>query len=118
VFVFSDKTLDSKLNTDRDPSDILERSLKKTCSKMLTDLQKSILVHISETECTGKTSTRYAQEISKKMKVPESTVKWSMASLRDALLIEAGRSDMKGVPVKVTYPGLLVAEELKGEIAR
>jgi len=52
------------------------------------------------------------------MGVPESTVKWSIRSLRDAYLIEGGSRSQKGVPAKVTYSGLLVAEGLKGGAGR
>lgn len=112
VFTFSDKYPYEKSKIS--PSAVLEESLKRVCSKALTDLQKRILLHITETEHVGMTCSRQAREISRSMGVPESTVKWSIRILRDACLIECGSRSQKGVPAKVTYSGLLVAEGLKG----
>ena len=116
VFAFSDKY--PYENSKISPSAILEESLKRVCSKALTDLQKRILLHIAETEHVGMTCSRHVREISRTMGVPESTVKWSIRSLRDAYLIEGGSRSQKGVPAKVTYSGLLVAEGLKGGAGR
>ena len=116
VFAFSDKY--PYENSKISPSAILEESLKRVCSKALTDLQKRILLHIAETEHVGMTCSRHVREISRAMGVPESTVKWSIRSLRDAYLIEGGSRSQKGVPAKVTYSGLLVAEGLKGGAGR
>ncbi len=112
--VFSGKYSSS---TNIKPSAILEKSLQKICDRTLTDVQKRILLHICRNGHSNKTCSRYVREISREMGIPESTVKWSMNSLRDALLIEGGSAAVKGVPVRVTYPGLLVAEGLRGSEA-
>jgi predicted transcriptional regulator len=112
VFDFSEKHLYE--NVKISPSAILEESLKRVCAKALTDLQKRILLYIVENEHIGMTCSRHVREISKTMDLPESTVKWSIRSLRDAYLIEGGSRSQKGIPAKVTYSGLLVAEGLKG----
>jgi len=41
-------------------------------------------------------------------------VKWSLKSLRDACLIEAGSAAEKGLPLRLTYPGMVVAGRVCG----
>ncbi len=121
VFAFSDKYPNLNLSKNKNrkneinPSAILEESLKRVCSKKLTLLQKRILLHIAETEHLGLTCSRQVREISRRMRIPESTVKWSIRALRDFYLIEGGTPENRGVPAKVTYPGLLIAEGLRRE---
>jgi hypothetical protein len=54
------------------------------------------------------------KSITTEMGVPESTTKWCLNNLRGMLLIEAGSSLEKGIPVRLTYPGLVVARGLSG----
>ncbi|MGQ9759200.1 MAG: hypothetical protein ACUVQ5_01310 [Candidatus Methanomethylicaceae archaeon] len=81
--------------------------------KKLTPIQKRILLHIVETEHQALTCSGLVKEISRCMRIPESTVKWSIRALRDFYLIEGGTFDNRGIPAKVTYPGLLIAEGLR-----
>jgi len=117
VFAFSDKYQNISKNKNSKngitPSAILEESLKRICSKKLTQLQKRILLHIAETEHLGLTCSGQVREISRRMGIPESTVKWSIRALREFYLIEGGNIDNRGIPAKVTYPGLLIAEGLR-----
>lgn len=119
VFDFSDKypnlskNKNNKEKNEITTSAILEESLKRICSKKLTLLQKRILLHIVETEHLGLTCSGQVREISRRMRIPESTVKWSIRALRDFYLIEGGSADNRGIPAKVTYPGLLIAEGLR-----
>ncbi|MCQ5373612.1 MAG: hypothetical protein NO515_01105 [Candidatus Methanomethylicia archaeon] len=121
VFAFSDKYPNPNLSKNKNrkneitPSAILEESLKRVCSKKLTLLQKRILLHIAETEHLGLTCSGQVREISRRMRIPESTVKWSIRALRDFYLIEGGTPENRGIPAKVTYPGLLIAEGLRRE---
>jgi len=54
----------------------------------------------------------YVRTISRELAIPESTVKWCLNLLRDLLLIEAGTATERGIPLRLPYPGLLVAEGL------
>ncbi|MCS7098169.1 MAG: hypothetical protein NZ922_04255 [Candidatus Methanomethyliaceae archaeon] len=98
------------------PPEILEESLKKICSRVLTDIQKKILLYIMENEHLELTISSYVKEVSKTLKIPESTAKWNLRLLRDLLLIEGGAIYRKGVPVRLTYSGLIVVEEIRREI--
>ncbi|MEM0285712.1 MAG: hypothetical protein QXI49_01670 [Candidatus Methanomethylicaceae archaeon] len=98
------------------PLEILEESLKKICSRVLTDIQKKILLHIMENEHSELTISGYVKEISELLKIPESTVKWNLRLLRDLQFIEGGTIYRKGIPVKLTYSGLIVAEEIRRKI--
>lgn len=114
VLAFSEKYQTLSKNKNKiTPSAILEESLKRICSKKLTPLQKRILLHIAETEHAALTFTGLVKEISRRMRIPESTVKWSIRALREFCLIEGGSVNNKGIPAKVTYPGLLIAEGLR-----
>lgn len=97
------------------PLEILEESLKKICSRVLTKVQKKILLHIMENEHLDLTISGYVREISRLFGIPESTVKWNLRLLRDLNLIEGGAIYRKGIPVKLTYSGLIVAEEIRRE---
>jgi DNA-binding MarR family transcriptional regulator len=99
-----------------DPSKILEDSLKKVCFRVLTNLQKRILLYIIENEKREATLSRQAKEIARKMKIPEPTVKWNLRVLRDLNLIECGSINNKGIPIRLTYAGLIIANSIKEEI--
>jgi len=62
------------------------------------------------------TLSRQAREIAKKLNIPESTVKWNLRVLRDLGLIECGSMNNKGIPIRLTYAGLIIANSIKEEI--
>lgn len=74
-------------------------------------MQQQILKYILSREAQGnpRTYSWYVRTISKELGLPESTVKWSLKSLRDSCLIEAGSASEKGLPLRLTYPGVVVA---------
>jgi hypothetical protein len=81
--------------------------------KNLTEPQIRVLKYIHESEM-GKLCTYswYVRAVSTNLSIPESTAKWCLNNLRDMCLIEAGTSSKKGIPLRLTYPGLVVAEGL------
>lgn len=110
MWAFSVKTL--SLLSIR-PSATLEESLVRLAEKNLTSIQSSILDYIYRREVGGThTYSWYVRAIAMEMGVPESTTKWCLNNLRGMLLIEAGSSLEKGIPLRLTYPGLVVAKGL------
>lgn len=95
------------------PLEILEESLKKICFRVLTDVQKKILLYIMENEHLELTISSYVKKISKALRIPESTAKWNLRLLRDLSLIEGGAIYRKGIPVRLTYSGLIIVEEIR-----
>lgn len=95
------------------PSATLEESLVRLAIRNLTPIQSRILDYVYGREIGGDhTYSWYVRSIAAEMGVPESTTKWCLSSLRDMLLIEAGSSLEKGIPLRLTYPGLVVAKGL------
>ena len=80
----------------------------------MTELQQRVLlyIHTKEDNTINRTYSWYVRAISSELEVPESTVKWSLNNLRAALLIESGTLLERGVPLRLTYPGLTIAEKL------
>jgi predicted transcriptional regulator len=115
VYAFSVEARVSVRSTIR-PSEILEESLVRLAEKVMTDVQQQILKYILLREDHGdpKTYSWYVRTLSKDLGLPESTVKWSLKSLRDACLIEAGSAAEKGLPLRLTYPGMVVAGRVCG----
>lgn len=98
------------------PSEILEESLVRLAEKVMTDVQQQILIYLlcREADSDPKTYSWYVRTLSKELNLPESTVKWSLKSLREACLIEAGSAAEKGLPLRLTYPGMVVAGRVRG----
>ncbi len=71
-----------------------------------------ILIEVYENQNGKDTMTSLAKKISRKLNLPESTVKWNLRLLRDAGLIEAGSISERNVPVKLSRAGLLLAKIL------
>lgn len=95
------------------PSVTLEESLVRLAGKNLTSIQSRILDYIYRREVgEAHTYSWYVRAITMDMGVPESTAKWCLNNLREMLLIEAGSSIEKGIPLRLTYPGHVVAERL------
>uniref|UniRef100_A0A7C3J4W1 ArnR1-like winged helix-turn-helix domain-containing protein n=1 Tax=Candidatus Methanomethylicus mesodigestus TaxID=1867258 RepID=A0A7C3J4W1_9CREN len=80
----------------------------------MTELQRDVLLYINcnDSNTSLHTYSWYVRELSKKMGIPESTAKWTLNGLRECMLIESGTAAMRGVPLRLTYPGLLVAEKI------
>jgi len=69
-----------------------------------------ILLYIYNKGVIDCTYSWYVRAASSELGIPESTAKWCLSNLRDMLLIEAGTSTVRGLPLKLTYPGRIVAE--------
>lgn len=81
--------------------------------KNLTLVQSKILDYIYSRESGDEhTYSWYVKSIAEEMGVPESTTKWCLNNLRGMLLIQAGTFLEKGIPLRLTYPGLVVAKSL------
>lgn len=90
---------------------MLEESLVRLAEKAITESQRQILSYIlcRESSSDPKTYSWYVRAISKELNLPESTVKWSLNGLREACLIEAGSAKERGIPLRLTYSGTIVA---------
>jgi len=109
VWAFSVKAISLNVR----PSATLEESLLRLAGKNLTSVQSKILDYIYSREAgDAHTYSWYVKSIAAEMGVPESTTKWCLNNLRGMLLIEAGSSLQKGIPLRLTYPGLVVAKGL------
>jgi hypothetical protein len=85
----------------------------RLAGKKLTSAQSKILGYVYKSDAgVEHTYSWYVKSIATEMGVPESTAKWCLNNLREMLLIEAGSSLKKGIPLRLTYPGLVVAKGL------
>lgn len=90
----------------------LERTLTKLALSKLTKLQRAILLRLY-CEGNGKhTFSSLVRKLADELGVPESTLKWSIRGLRDLGLVESGSAEVKGVPVSLTYAGLVIAKSI------
>jgi DNA-binding MarR family transcriptional regulator len=90
----------------------LERALTRLALSKLTELQRTILLKLY-CEGNGKhTLSSLVRKLAEELEVPESTLKWSIRGLRDLGLVESGSVEVKGVPVSLTYAGLVVAKNI------
>ena len=95
----------------------LLRTLVKVCKNRLTAKQKKILIHLYETEYGGCTFSKLSLKLSKNLRMPLSTVKHVLRTLRECGLILAGDQYNKGSLARLSKVGEIVAEELiYGEI--
>ncbi|MDI9644114.1 MAG: hypothetical protein QFX35_02705 [Candidatus Verstraetearchaeota archaeon] len=83
----------------------------KLAERAMTEAQQQILQYILFTQASGepRTYSWYVKTLSRDLNLPESTVKWSLNNLRNACLIESGTANRRGIPLRLTYPGALVA---------
>jgi len=90
----------------------LEQALTRLALSKLTKLQRAILVRLYYEGNGEHTFSRLVRKLANELGAPESTLKWSIRSLRDLGLVESGSLEVKGVPVSLTYAGLLVAKNI------
>lgn len=89
-----------------------ERDLAYIASLGLTRKQRTLLAWLAERYEGGMNYTTLITRLSEEMRIPSSTIRWNLRFLRDAGLITAGHRDNKGIPVRLTRKGLLIAENL------
>lgn len=94
-----------------------ERDLASIASLGLTGKQRALLTWLAERYEGGMNYTTLITRLSEEMRIPSSTIRWNLRFLRDAGLITAGHRDNKGIPVRLTRKGWLIAKSLlkKGE---
>lgn len=90
----------------------LERELASLASLGLTGKQRGLLRWLAERYEGGLNYTALIARLSEEMGIPSSTIRWNLRNLRDRGLIVAGNRENKGIPVKLTRKGRLIAEQL------
>lgn len=89
-----------------------ERELASIASLALTGKQRTLLTWLAERYEGGMNYTTLITRLSEELRIPTSTIRWNLRFLRDAGLITAGHRDNKGIPVRLTRKGWLIAENL------
>ncbi|MFA5869360.1 MAG: hypothetical protein WC941_06635 [Candidatus Bathyarchaeia archaeon] len=86
----------------------MEGALEAASARRLTGKQRMMLRIVATVQ--GETLyTTLIDRVSEELDIPRSTVRWSLKGLRDAGLIAAGDRDNKGVPVRLTETGRVMA---------
>jgi hypothetical protein len=86
----------------------MEGALEAASTRRLTEKQRMMLRIVSEVQ--GDTLyTTLIERVSEELDIPKSTVRWNMKGLRDSGLIDAGDRENKGVPVRLTDAGRVMA---------
>jgi DNA-binding transcriptional ArsR family regulator len=86
----------------------IEGALEVVSVRRLTEKQRMMLQIVSEVQ--GETLyTTLIEKVSDELEIPKSTVRWNLKGLRDAGLIEAGNRENKGIPVRLTETGRIMA---------
>ena len=89
-----------------------EQALIAAASTSYTDKQRALIKWLSSMYDEDTIYTVLIEQLSEKMDIPKSTVRWNLRGLREAGLIRAGDRDNKGVNVELTDMGRLMAEYL------
>jgi DNA-binding transcriptional ArsR family regulator len=87
----------------------LEGALDAAMSLRLTSKQRRLLRWLVEDYKDEMVYTTLIEKISEDMDIPRSTVRWNLRGLRDAELITAGDRENKGMPLRLTKRGEIVA---------
>ncbi len=86
----------------------IEGALEAASERRLTEKQRMMLRIVAEVK--GDTLyTTLIERVSAELGIPKSTVRWNLKGLRDAGLIAAGDRENKGVPVRLTESGRVMA---------
>ncbi|MCX6649382.1 MAG: helix-turn-helix domain-containing protein [Candidatus Bathyarchaeota archaeon] len=86
----------------------MEGALEAASARRLTEKQRMMLRIVAGVQ--GETLyTTLIDRVSEELSIPRSTVRWNLKGLRDAGLIAAGDRDNKGVPVRLTETGRVMA---------
>lgn len=94
----------------------MERDLMAVTSRRLTEKQRRLLRWLAESYREEAVYTALIEMISEEMGMPKSTVRWNMRKLREAELIRAGDRLNKGVPVRLTEKGRMLAEFVRAAV--
>jgi DNA-binding transcriptional ArsR family regulator len=86
----------------------MEGALEAASARRLTEKQRMMLRIVAEVQ--GETLyTTLIERVSEELDIPRSTVRWNLKGLRDTGLIAAGDRDNKGIPVRLTETGRVMA---------
>ena len=80
--------------------------------KKLTKKQKDILIFIRMQKGKLMTFNSLAENVHSRLKMPISTAKYTIKSLRDLMLIKTGTKNNPRIPVSLTHVGKIVADFL------
>jgi DNA-binding transcriptional ArsR family regulator len=89
----------------------LEETLENLIKERINTKQIELLLKIEENE--GLFYYKLIKKLSKETGLPESTVRWNLNRLRSAKLVITGDKNNKGVPVKLTERGKMIALAFK-----
>lgn len=89
----------------------LEEVLETLTKKRLNMKQLELLLKIEQNE--GLLYYQLVNKLSQEQGLPESTVRWNLNRLRDAKMVVTGDKSNKGVAVKLTRKGKMVALAFK-----
>lgn len=89
-----------------------EQALIAAASTSYTEKQRTLIKWLSRWYDKDTIYTVLIEELSEKMGIPKSTLRWNLRGLREAGLIRAGDRDNKGINVELTEMGRLMAEYL------
>ena len=84
----------------------------KFAEKKLTKNQKIVLIFVRMHKNKVMTFNSLAEKIHRKLKMPISTAKYTIKSLRDLLLINTGTKGNPRAPVSFTQAGIIIADFL------
>jgi hypothetical protein len=90
---------------------VLEEILEILIKKRLNMRQVELLLKIEKNE--GLFYYQLVNKLSEEQRLPESTVRWNLNKLRNAMLVITGDKNNKGVPVKLTEKGKMVVLAFK-----
>ena len=90
---------------------VLEEALEILTKKRLNMKQFELLSKIKQDE--GLLYYQLINKLSQRQGLPESTVRWNLNKLRDAGMVVTGDKNIKGVPVRLTEKGKIVASAFK-----
>lgn len=95
--------------------DTMERALITASHHSLTDKQLVMLRWLVENYDEETVYTSLIERLSKEFGFPRSTVRWNLRGLRESSLIQAGDKENKGIPVRLTEAGRLMASYVFAE---
>ena len=102
--------LEESLNVHFKELYVLERALMAAASTRLTKKQQMLLRWLAEDYREEAIYTALIERMSEDLSIPKSTVRWNLRGLREAGLIRAGDKENKGIPVRLTERGRIMAE--------
>ncbi|HIE14228.1 TPA: hypothetical protein EYP70_03040 [Candidatus Bathyarchaeota archaeon] len=96
--------------------ELFHESLLRLALKGLSPSQRKILVKLLDCELERYTMSSLAARLADEG-IPLSTAKWSLRNLRSLGLIHCGDEERKGIPVRLTSLGRLLAKIAKQDLS-